>query len=618
MTDLSSEKWRKKRPFAERVGEWVVAIKQTPRVLRLVWCASPLISMLLPPLIVISAPLPALFLCCGMKVIDGVLLWMQGGATEGKRMVVLFLGIGLCINVMLRGLEHLRRFLEHLLNRRLQHHIQSRILDHASKLDMAFFETPSFYDKLQRAQREAGFRPYAILASITNGSAQLATLCGYIVVLATLSWWAVPYVLLFALPGLFAQAKYGHLGWVIVRGRTPEERRMRYYQHLLSSDAAAKEIRLFALPEYLSSRWLKVFWQFYRQDRKLAVKRGLVGLATSVLRLVGGLGFYVFVILRAVGDPTVVTIGSLFMYTQAMERAVGSMETIFRALAAIYENNLYISNLFEFLAQKPQVLPPPEPAQVPIPLRDGLRFESVWFRYPGSTEDVLRDVSFHIGAGEKVAIVGENGAGKTTLIKLLARLYDPQQGRITVDGMDLRQLDPAEWQQQIGIIFQDFVHYHVTARENVGFGQLDYIEDMSRIREAADRSGATQCIEQLEHGWDNVLGKWFDEGQELSIGEWQEIALARAFLREAEILVLDEPTAALDAKREYEIFTKFSEITKDKMAVLISHRFSTVRMADRILVIEKGRIVESGSHEALIELDGKYADLFNRQASAYR
>ncbi len=614
---MLSEKNQKNEPRWEHLQGWVGAIKQTPRVLRLVWCASPLISMLLPLFTVISAPLPALFLYCGKKVIDGVLLWMQGDAAAGKPMVVLFLGIGFCINVVLRCSEHLRRFLEHLLNRRLQHHIQSMILDHASKLDMAFFETPSFYDKLQRAQREAGFRPYAILSSITNGIAQVATLCAYVVVLATLSWWAIPYVLIFALPGLFAQVKYGHLGWVIVRGRTPEERRMRYYQHLLSSDVAAKEVRLFALPGYLSSRWLKVFWQFYRQDRQLAVKRGLVGLGTSVLRLVGGVGFYVFVILRTISDP-MVTIGSLFMYTQAMERAIGSLEVIFRSFAAIYENNLYINNLFEFLAQKPRVLPPPEPAPVPAPLCQGVRFESVSFRYPGGTEDVLRHISFEIEAGEKVAIVGENGAGKTTLIKLLARLYDPSRGRITVDGIDLRQMDPAAWQEQIGIIFQDFVRYHLTARENVGFGQLKYVEDMSRIREAADRSGAAQCIEQLEHGWDNVLGKWFDEGQELSMGEWQKVALARAFLREAEILVLDEPTAALDAKREYEIFTRFSEITRGKTAILISHRFSTVRMADRILVLERGQVVESGSHEELMRLDGKYADLFNRQASAYR
>jgi ATP-binding cassette subfamily B protein len=579
-------------------------MKQTPRVLRLVWSAFPLAAAALLVLTIVSAPLPAFFLVCGKKVIDGVSKWMQGDAAVGKPMVVVFLAIGLGINVVLRGLEHLRRFMEHLLNRRLEQLIQSRILDHASKLDVAFFETPSFYDKLQRAQRDAGFRPYAILASITNGGAQLATLCWYVVVLATLSWWAVPYVLLFALPGLFAQAKYGHLGWVIVRGRTPEERRMRYYQHLLSSDAAAKEMRLFALPGYFSSRWLKVFWKFYRQDRKLAAKRGLAGLGTSVLRLVGGVGFYVFVILRTISDPAV-TIGSLLMYTQAMERTIGSVETIVRAVATIYENNLYITNLFEFLEQKPRVLAPPEPVPVPSPARQGLRFESVCFRYPGAAEDVLHQVSLEIRAGEKVAIVGENGAGKTTLIKLLARLYDPQAGRIMVDGIDLRQLDPAEWQQRIGIIFQDFVRYHLTARENVGFGQLAYVEDMKRIREAADSSGATESVEKLDHG-------------ELSVGEWQKIALARAFLRDAEILVLDEPTAALDAKREYEIFARFSEISRGKTTVLISHRFSTVRMADRIFVMDQGRIVESGSHDELIKLDGKYADLYNRQASAYR
>ncbi len=338
---------------------------------------------------------------------------------------------------------------------------------------------------------------------------------------------------------------------------------------------------------------------------------------TILLQAVGGVGFYVFAIYRTITDPAV-TIGSLFMYTQAMERAVGSVDAIFRSLAGIYEDNLYLNNLFEYLAQQPEVVAPAEPVAVPAAIREGLRFESVGFRYPAGTEDVLHDVSLEIGPGERVAFVGENGAGKTTLIKLLARLYDPKNGRITVDGIDLRDLDPAAWQRHIGIIFQDFARYQMTARENVGFGQLEYVNDMARIRAAADRSGATPCIERLEHGWENILGKWFDEGQELSVGEWQKVALARAFLREAQILVLDEPTASLDAKQEYEIFRRFQELTDGKTTILISHRFSTVRMADRIFVVEGGRITESGSHEELMAANGRYADLFLRQASGYR
>jgi len=312
------------------------------------------------------------------------------------------------------------------------------------------------------------------------------------------------------------------------------------------------------------------------------------------------------------------TLGSLFLYTQAMERAVTGTENIFRMMAQTYENNLFVSSVFEYLEQQPRLVAPAEPKAVPVPYRQGIRFESVTFRYPLSHTDAVVDVSFDIAPGERIALVGENGAGKTTLIKLLSRLYEPQHGRILVDGIDLREFDPAEWYRQIGVIFQHFGRYQMTARENIGFGQLEYVNDLERIRTAADKSGATPIIERLPHQWENLLGKWFDDGQELSLGEWQRVALARAFIREAQILVLDEPTASLDAKQEYEIFARFQELTQGKTTILISHRFSTVRMADRILVVEHGRIVETGSHDELMALGGRYAFLFTRQAAGYR
>jgi ATP-binding cassette subfamily B protein len=619
---------RQQRPsktFRQRIAEWKTAFRQTPRVLGLVWQAHPLAATIIPLLTLLGGSLPALYLYSAKKVIDGASLCLAGDIEAGKAMLAFYLALGLGVVLLNRALDQVGRFLEELMRLRLAQLIQTRILERATALDMTFYETPAFYDKLQRAQREAGFRPYSIMSAMLNGSRQVIQLASFLVILVTLSWWVLPYLLAVALPGLLFQARYGRMGWRIMRERTPEQRKMNYYQSLLTSDREAKEVRLFGLSDYFTQRWQQVFWQFYRQDRRLAAKRNLASFAAVVLQTAAGVGFYVYAIYRVVTDPRrgadpvhAFTIGSLVMYTQAMERSAGAVAGIFDAIAMFYENSLYISNLFEYLQQQPHVLAPASPKPIPAPISQGVRFENVHFQYPSSDEEVLHGVSFHVQAGEKVAIVGENGAGKTTCIKLLARLYDPQQGRITIDGIDLRDLDPDAWQKQIGVIFQDFARYSVTARENIGFGQIEQVEDLQRVMRAAEMSGADDCIRRLKLGWENILGKMFDEGQELSLGEWQKVALARAFMRDAQILVLDEPTASLDAKQEYEIFLHFNELTRGRTTILISHRFSSVRMADRILVIERGRLMESGSHEQLLALNGRYADLFNRQASGYR
>ncbi len=606
-----------KQFFGQHCQNIFVGLKQVPRILKLVWQAYPFAAITIPSLALLSGPLSALYLYSWKKVIDGVELWLRGDTASGREKIVLFMSLGFIIVLAQLGLERLLRFMEQLLQLKLTHFIQNKILIQATTLDMTFFETPSFYDKLQRAQQEAAARPYTILSSLIAGARQCVTLCSYMVVLFTLSWWTLPYILLVTMPGLFIQAKFGRLRWTIQYNRTPEERRMFYYQHLLTSRPEAKEIRLFGLANYLISQWRKMFWQFYQQDRRVAARRNLSECGVVVVHTTATVGFYAFAIYRTITDP-LVTIGSLLMYTQAMERSVASMSVVFQAIGSLYENGLYINNLFDYLSLQPLVCTPKAPALVPKQMRQGINFKSVSFRYPGTTEYILNDISFEISAGERIAIVGENGAGKTTLVKLLARLYDPQQGKITVDGIDLREFDPGNWYKQIGIIFQDFVHYCVTAQENIGFGELMHLEDIARIRSVAKLSGAAECIERLEKGWKTILGKFFDEGQDLSVGEWQRIALGRAILRDAQILVLDEPTASLDAKQEYEIFAKFSEIAKGKTTVLISHRFSTVRMADRIFVIERGRILESGTHDELIALNNRYAMLFERQASAYR
>jgi ATP-binding cassette subfamily B protein len=606
-----------KKSVCLRFKMMIASFNKWLAILKLVWCACPSATIITSVLTLVIGPLSALYLYSWKKVIDGVELWLQADVANGRQMVLFFLGVACVIMLVQFGLERFQRFMQQLLRLRLTYYTQEKILNQATSLDMVFFEMPSFYDKLSRAEQGAGSRPYIILSAFLNTTKQCVTLCSYMIVLFTLSFWTLPYLILVTMPDLFVQTRFGRLWWSMLFSRTPEERRMEYYQHLLASRPEAKEIRLFGLANYFMSRWREVFLLFYHQERRLSARRNLVEFGIISIQTLAGMVFYAFVIYRTITDP-IVSIGSLIMYTQAMDRSVRSMSRAFRSLGILYENSLYMDGLFDYLSLRPSICAPDKPVAVPAVIQQGIRFESVSFRYPGNTEDVLHDISFEIRVGERVAIVGENGAGKTTLVKLLARLYDPQCGRITIDGIDLRKMEPNDWYRQIGIIFQDFTRYAVTARENIGFGQLAYVKDMTRIRTAADFSGASECIERLNNGWDTILGKTFDDGQDLSIGEWQKVALARAFLRDANILVLDEPTASLDPKREYEIFDNFNEITKGKTTILISHRFSTVRMVDRIFVIEKGYMVEHGTHDELLAVDNRYAELFNRQASAYR
>lgn len=610
---------KEKQTLAQQLKHWLTVGRQTPQVLGLLWKAFPLGAILVPLLTVATAPLPAFTLYALKKVIDGVQVWKAGDAAAGQHVAMTFFALGMGSVVLQRGIDSLLGFVQNILQARLRYHIENQVIHRAVLLDMAFYENPSFYDKLQRAEREVGYRPIQIIFAMAGGARSAVTLVSFAGVLATLAWWVVPYLLAVALPGLIVQARFGHRGWTIVHGRTGEERVMYYYRSLLTSDREAKELRLFGLGDHLIQRWRTLFWKFYKQDRRQSALRSMAEFGAMLLGTLAYAGFYVYAIYRTVNDPTV-TVGSLVMYTQMMERATGIVQSLMNSISGLYENHLYLGHLFEYLQQKPQVTAPAEPREVPDPIRQGVRLEGVSFQYPGAPEGryALENISLEIRAGEKIALVGENGAGKTTIVKLLSRLYDPQHGRITVDGVDLRQMDPAAWQKQIGVIFQDFARYSVTARENIGFGELSYLEDMERIHAAAGLSGADQCIQRLPKQWDNVLGKRFDDGQELSVGEWQKVALARAFLRDAQILVLDEPTASLDAKQEYELFRRFNDLTAGKTTVLISHRFSSVRMADRIFVVEHGHLAEAGSHEELMDLNGRYAELFTRQAAAYR
>jgi len=361
---------------------------------------------------------------------------------------------------------------------------------------------------------------------------------------------------------------------------------------------------------------MALFDKFFREDKSLAVRRAVVGFGLGLIATAGFYGSYAWIVWHTVQGT--ISLGDMTLYLSIFRQGQSTFQSILAAVGSIYENNLFMANYFDFLDLKPQMRIGAQQQKLPVPLRRGIEFRGVGFRYPESEDWALRGIDLYIRPGEKIALVGHNGAGKTTVIKLLSRLYDPTEGDILIDGVNIRELDPLDLRQKIGVIFQDFVRYHLPVSENIGFGQIEAAHRMDKIVESARKSGAHAIIENLPEGYQTMLGRWFHGGHELSIGQWQRIALARAFMRDAEILVLDEPTASLDAQTEYEIFRHFQELTEGKMAILISHRFSTVRMADRIVVIRGGRIAESGSHQELLRQEGIYAELFGMQAEGYR
>jgi ATP-binding cassette subfamily B protein len=385
---------------------------------------------------------------------------------------------------------------------------------------------------------------------------------------------------------------------------------------LLTEDASAKEVKLFNLGETLFKRYMTLFEKFFQEDKSLALRRGIVGFSLGLIATLGFYGAYAWIVWHTVQGK--ISLGDMTLYLAIFRQGQSTFQAILSGTGAIYENNLFMANLFDFLSLKPQMSAAGGYRRLSVPLSGGIDFRGVGFRYPESEDWAIRDINLSIHPREKIALVGPNGAGKTTLIKLLSRLYDPTEGTILIDNIDIREIDPLQLRQKIGVIFQDFVRYHLPVSENIGFGQIDALDRMDRIIDSARKSGAHSTIEKLPDGYQTMLGRWFRGGHELSLGQWQKIALARAFMRDAEILVLDEPTASLDAQTEYEIFQRFRDLTVGKMAILISHRFSTVRMADRIVVIQQGRIAEIGSHNQLLKQQGIYAHLFSMQAEGYR
>ena len=598
--------------------ERLAALQHVPPLVRLVFQTHRGYTVAILALRAVRSLVPLAVLWVGKLIIDAVIaagVAVQEGGTPDWRHLAGLVGLELGIAVVGEGLARLSALLESLLGDLFGNRLSVRLMDHAATLDLAQFEDAETYDHLERARRQTGGR--IGLFTLLLGTAQdLITLVSLAGVLLVQLPWLLLLLTIAVLPAFLGEAHFASLGYSLLFQWTPERRLLDYLRYMGASDESAKEVKLFGLSGFLVGRYAKLSEKFYEENKKLAVRRNVVSTLLVTLGTLGYYGAYGVIIYRTVLG--VFTIGTLTFLAGSFRASRDLIQRVLLALSQIYEQSLYLSDLFTFFDVRPTVVSKPGAAPAPRPIREGFRFDRVGFRYPGSERWAVRDLTFDFLPLERIALVGENGAGKTTLVKLLARLYDPDEGRILLDGVDLRDYDLNSLRQNIGIIFQDFVRYDFMLRENIGISQIEALDDDARIKEAAGRSRADAVARRLSHGYDQMLGRRFDGGVELSGGEWQKVALARAYLRDAQVLILDEPTAALDARAEYEVFLRFSELVAGRMAILISHRFSTVRMADRIIVLRDGKVLEEGTHEELIARGGLYEELFLMQAAGYR
>jgi ATP-binding cassette subfamily B protein len=602
----------------QQLREFWDALRNTPEAFRLVWAASRPAALTGIGLMLIAAVLPAAQAWVGKLIIDAIINAVRLGMepVAGLRYVMpnLILEFALVLIGSLSG--QVRNLSDRILQSQLTNHVNNLIIKKAISLDLQFFEDPIFYDSLQNARRQADSSALNIVNSSLQMTQQVITLASLVILLLRFSPWLAVVVFVSAIPSFLSQSQYSERAFRAVTRRAPESRLLNYLEMLLTGIESVKEIKLFGLGEPLRKRYQTLFTKFYLEDRAIAVRRTFAGLGWGLLSNLAYYGSYAWIVLRTVSS--LITLGDMTMFLSIIRQSQSSIRSLLDSLNRLYESNLYLDNLLTYLKMQPLLVAPVNGLAAPVPIQTGIEFRHVSFKYPGSDVLVLRDIDIHIHPGERIALVGLNGSGKTTLIKLLTRLYDPTEGQILLDGVDLREYDLASLHQLFGVIFQDFVHYQFTVRENIGFGQVDAADDLDRIKDAAERGGASAVIETMPQGLDTMLGRRWEKGLELSGGQWQKIALARAFMRKAEVLVLDEPTSALDAEAEYEVFQRFGELVEGRIAVLISHRFSTVRMADRIMVLSEGRMIEIGSHSDLIKLNGAYARLFNLQAEGYR
>lgn len=590
-------------------------LENLKRAICLVWQSTPLWSAVTTILLLVQGVLPIVSLYLMKRIVDAVTVGIGAGSAAFSEVLLLVILAGFTA-LIADCLRSLSGYASEAHSQIVTDFVHDILHAKSIELDLEYYENAQFYNALHRAQQEAVYRPQRILNSLVQLAQNGISLMAIAALLISLHWAIAAVLLAAALPGLFVRLNHTGKLYRQQRGWTLKERIAYYFHLMLVHDSYAKEVRLFDLGAGFRQRYRHLRDSIRQEKLALAQWRSqaeLITQSSSTFAVFAACGFIAYQTL--VGQ---ITLGGLVMYYQGFQRGQLCLRELLSSLASLYENSLFLSHLYEFLDLKPTVANPDNPHPVPNPFAVGVTFEGVSFHYPHSSRPLLEEINLTIPAGETVALVGENGAGKTTLIKLLCRLYDPTGGRIAIDGIDLRELNATEWRREISVVFQDYVRYNLTVRENIGFGNIANLAEEEAIITAAQKAGVDKAIAKLPKGYETTLGTQFDEGEELSVGEWQKVAIARAFLRSAQILVLDEPTSALDARSESEVFEQFRQLIQGKTAILISHRLSTVKMVDRIFVLEKGRIVESGSHEELLSLGGTYARLFAMQAKHYQ
>jgi len=592
-------------------------LRALPRVFQLVKDSSRGFAAGIVALLIGQAMIPAAMAWVGKLIVDAVVQAARTGARADERRVVEYVLVEFGLMVISTVLSRGQALLRDLMRASLGNHVNTLILEKAATLELRHFEDADTYDKMQNARREASVRPLSLVLELASLGQQLLILISYAALLARLSWWSTLVIVAASLPAFFAEARFSGESFRLNSWRAPEGRRQNYLEWILTRDSHVKEVKIFGLAPLVLGRYRALFDKFYSEDRRLALRKSAAGLVLGALSLLAFYASYLFMADRAARAQ--ITLGDLTLYLVAFRQGQAAIQSALASIGSLYEDGLFVSNLFSYLdiptsGESPRA----RPSSAAKGRSQLIEFRDVAFRYPGSDREALHGVNLRIEPGEKLALVGDNGAGKSTLIKLLLRLYDPTQGSILYGGVDLRDFDPRDLRDRIGVLFQDYVKYQFTALENVGLGEVRAIGDRLRIDAAVDRAGARAVVDELPQKLDTMLGGWFEEGHELSGGQWQKIALARAFMRDhAELLVLDEPTASLDAEAEHDLFLRLKALAADRSAILISHRFSTVRTADRIAVLQGGRIAELGSHERLLAQDGRYAHLFRLQASGY-
>lgn len=604
----------KKNPDRLSIRDRFLAYGNLPRFFMLVWGTNRWLTFTSGFLRIIQAFLPVVTLTVGKVIIDQVVA-ITRNRTLSQDTLWKYVIFEFSLVITMAFLGRLVRLIDDLLAEQLTNHTNIMLMSHAAALDLTQFENSLFYDKLERARQQSVGR--ALLLSQLFGQVQdLITMASYIIILIAFRPWLVLMLLIFILPSILGSAYFNAKNYLLIRSQTEGRRQLDYLSLVGSSDATAKEVRLFNLASFLIKRYRIISVSLYKAKRKLGIKQYYVG---SLLNVPGAVGFYIsFVYIVRQVLAGLLSIGKLTMLMGAI-RSLGSLaQNSARRFKDIAQGAYYLQDFFGFFDIQPNIQAPVKPRPFPEPMMTGFTFEDVGFKYINSNRWANRHLNFTLSPGEKLALVGENGAGKTTLVKLLSRLYDPTEGRILLDGYDLREYDLTELRMHMGIIFQDFIRYQMTASENIAIGNIDQEDNRELIEESARQSLAHPIIDRLPAKYDQMLGHYFLNGYDLSGGEWQKVALARAYMRNSQIVILDEPTAALDARSEYEVFQRFAEVTDKKTAVLISHRFSTVRMADRIIVLDKGEILEIGTHEELLESKGRYEELFQLQAIGYR